>query len=189
MSALVFAGSAQFIAIGLIAQGASPLVILMTTLIVNLRHVLYSSSVAPYLAQVAPRIRILVAFLLTDEAYAIGMARYRDDPPGSTFFHWYTIGAGVGIYITWAGATLVGVMAGRLVPDLLSWGLDFALPATFIALLIPLMRTRSDGVAALTAGLGSLVGLGLPHRLGIVVAVVVGVTAGIIADTWIRRKA
>ena len=143
MSAIVFAGSAQFIAAGLFGAGAPGLVIVLTTLVVNLRHVLYSASIAPYVRHLSPAWKYLLAFLLTDEAYAVAITHYRRDSPeaaarGNT--HWYTLGAGLTLWVTWQISSAAGVVIGAQVPA--SWSLDFTLALTFIALLIPALTDR-----------------------------------------------
>lgn len=187
MSAIVFAGSSQFIATSLFA-GGSPLVILvLTTFIVNLRHALYSASVAPYVARLPWRWKVPLAYLLTDEAYAVAIQRFRtpvrdgDAPP-----YQYYLGAALALWITWQASTAAGVFLGAQAPANL--GLDFALAATFIALLIPLLTDRPAALAALVGGGMALLAAGLPYKLGLVLAVVCGIVAGIAAERIGRAR-
>lgn len=183
MSLIVFAGSSQFIAAQLFAAGTPGLVIVLTTLIVNLRHMLYSASIAPYVRHLSRPWKFLLAFLLTDEAYAVAITNYRrrdPAPAAGTDEHWYTLGAGLTLWIAWQISTLAGVALGASVPE--GWSLDFALPLTFIALLIPTLTDRPAALSALVAGLAAVVAHGLPFNLGLVLAVLAGISAGLLAE-------
>lgn len=185
MSFVVFAGAAQFIAVGLLGAGAPTAIVILTALIVNLRHVLYSASLAPFLSPLRPVWKWALAFLLTDEAYALAISRYRrdvarPDARGRSHPHWYVLGAGLMIYVVWQISTAVGIVLGAQVPA--AWGLDFTLPLTFIGLLIPVLIDRGSVGAALVAGIVAIVAAGLPLRLGLVVAALAGVAAGLTLD-------
>ncbi len=182
MSALVFAGSAQFIAIGLIASGTGLLVILLTTLIVNLRHLLYSASLLPYVRLLSQRWRVPLAFWLTDESYAVAHRHYLDPNEPLKDKHWYFLGSCLAMYSNWFLCTLVGVLLGRSLPGMAEWGLDFAMVATFIGIVVPLLRTRPMLVAALAAAAVAVAAHGMPYKLGLMLASLVGVTAGILAE-------
>ncbi len=179
MSTIIFAGSAQFIAVPLIASAVPGLVLVLTVFAVNLRHLLYSASVAPYLQPLRPFWKILLAYLLTDEAYAVAIAHYRADED-ATDKHWYFLGAGITLWLSWQASTAVGLLVGAQIPA--NWSLDFALPLTFIALVMPMIRNRAYVIAALAAGGVAVLTLALPYRLGLVLATVVGITAGMIAE-------
>lgn len=176
MSAVVFAGSAQFVTAQLVGAGAPALVIVATAFVVNLRHALYSASVAPYLKPLHPIWKWLLAYLLTDEAYAVAIIHYHrgDDASGK---HWFFLGAGLALWSTWQASTAVGIYLGAQVPA--SWSLDFTLALTFIALVVPALRDRAGVAAAGTAGLAAILGAGLPYKLGLVVAALAGIVAGL----------
>jgi 4-azaleucine resistance transporter AzlC len=179
MSALVFAGSSQFIAVGLFAAAAPWPVIVLTTLIVNLRHLLYSASVAPHLAHLPLRWKALLAYLLTDEAYLVAIRRYSGPPPVPDLRHGFFAGTGLVLWVAWQLATAVGVFVGARVPA--EWNLDFALPLTFIALIVPALADRPSAAAAVVAGLFAVLAAGLPYQLGLAVAALAGVAAGLLA--------
>jgi predicted branched-subunit amino acid permease len=98
------------------------------------------------------------------------------------FKHWFYLGAAVTMYVSWQIATWIGIWAGASIPDPAGWGLDFALPATFIAMLVPLMRSRGVIICVLVAGLSSLVLTNLPFQTGLIVAVVAGSLVGAAVD-------
>ncbi len=179
MSAVVFAGSAQFVAAQLIGAGTPALVVLMTTFVINLRHVLYSASLAPYLAPLRRPWKWLLAFLLTDEAYVVSIVRYRRGAPDSSG-HWHALGASLTLWVTWQISTAVGLYLGAQVPP--SWSLDFTLALTFIALVVPALNSGAAVAAAATAGLVAVLAAGLPLKLGLMLAASCGILAGLIAE-------
>lgn len=179
MSSIVFAGSAQFITTQLVREAAPGLVIVLTIAVVNLRHMLYSASLAPYLASLSTRWKILLSYLLTDEAYAPTILRYEKDgvqPLG----HWFLLGAGISLWSTWQVSTAIGIFLGTALPD--SWSLDFALPLTFIAMVMPVLKNRPAITAAFSAGMVSLIAYSLPYKLGLILAALVGIGVGTILE-------
>ena len=184
MSVLVFAGSAQFIAITLITGGVGAAVVLLTTFVVNLRHALYSASMQPFVRHLPSRWRVPLAFWLTDEAFAVIQHRYaRDD--SSPNKHWFFLGAALTMYLSWQLATLAGIAFGQAVPNVASWGLDFAMIATFIGIAVPMMRTRPQVASALVAAVVALLTWELPYKLGLIAAALAGIVVGV----WLERRA
>ena len=179
MSAIVFAGSAQFLTEQLIYEAAPALVIVLTISIVNLRHVLYSASVAPYVQHLSMRWKALLAYLLTDEAYAAVIVYYEKHGATPTG-HWFFLGAGLSLWLTWQVSTALGIFLGATIPE--SWSLEFALPLTFIAMLVPMLKDRAMVAAALSAGAVALLAAGLPYKLGLVLAALVGIGVGMVME-------
>ncbi|HDZ56222.1 MAG TPA: branched-chain amino acid ABC transporter permease [Pseudomonas xinjiangensis] len=188
MSAFVFAGSAQFIAISLIASGSGLAVILITTLIVNLRHMLYSASLLPYIRHLPQRWRIPLAFWLTDESYAVVQSYYLQPGISSPHKHWYFLGSCLAMYSNWFACTVIGVVLGHALPGMADWGLDFAMVATFIGIVVPLLRTRPMLAAALAAAAVALLAHSLPYKLGLMLAALCGVIAGVTAERLNRSS-
>jgi 4-azaleucine resistance transporter AzlC len=175
MSSLVFAGSAQFITTQLVHEAAPGFVIVLTIAVVNLRHMLYSASLAPYLASLSTRWKALLSYLLTDEAYAPTILHYEAN--GATpSAHWFLLGAGCVLWFTWQISTALGIFLGTAIPE--SWSLDFALPLTFIAMLVPVLKNQPAIAAALSAGAVALVAFSLPYKLGLILAALVGIAVG-----------
>lgn len=175
MSSVVFAGSAQFLLAQLAGLGAPGLLAVGAVGLVNLRHALYSASVAPALAHLPRRWKVLLAYLLTDEAYAAAIPHLSTEPR-SPQAHWILFGAGFALWAGWQLATLVGVGLGTQLPADL--GLDFALPLTFIAIVVPMIRDRASLAAAVAAGVAALLLAGLPYKTGLFAAALVGLAAG-----------
>jgi 4-azaleucine resistance transporter AzlC len=190
MSSVVFAGSSQFIGAQLMGAGAPGAVIVLTTLFVNLRHMLYSASLAPHVRHLSRGWKWLLAYLLTDEAYVVTILHYergrahagRDDPPPSqaAHKHWFFLGAGLALWTTWQLSTAAGVFLGAQVPA--SWGLDFTLAVSFIGLVVPALRDRALVAAALAAGLTAVLAFALPYQLGLMFAALVGIVAGLAVE-------
>ncbi len=174
-SILIFAGSAQFIAAGLVAEATPAAVVVLTILVVNLRHMLYSATMAPYFQSLPTRWKIALAWLLTDEAFAVGSLHYRRTQGPAR--HWFFLGTGLTLWGSWQVSTLVGIALGAWIPG--SWMLDFALPLTFMALLIPALDGRPTQASALAAAAFSIALTGLPYRLGLLLAALLAVGVGV----------
>ena len=175
MSSIVFAGSSQFVAAQLIHDAAPGLVIVLTIAIINLRHMLYSASIAPYLENLSPRWKGLLAYLLTDEAYATTVIHFEEEGTTPTS-QWFFLGAGFSLWLTWQSSSALGILLGTAIPT--SWPLDFALPLTFIAMVMPVLKDRPVISAALSAGLVALLAYSLPYKLGLILAALVGIMVG-----------
>ncbi|HEC23545.1 MAG TPA: branched-chain amino acid ABC transporter permease [Chloroflexi bacterium] len=182
MSLFVFAGSAQFIAAGLIAQGIAPMFIVLTTFIVNLRHVLYSASLAPYLKHLPRKWLLPLGFWLTDETYAVTIRRYQGDGGEASYRLWYYLGSAVFMYANWQLCTLIGIVAGQRLQNVAEWGLDFAMVATFTGIVVPLIVNRPMLICALVSGVTAVLANGLPNRLGLMLAASLGIAAGYAAE-------
>ena len=184
MSLLVFAGSAQFVAASLVASGTGLIVILLTTLIVNLRHVLYSASLLPFVRHLPQRWRVGLAFWLTDESFAVVHRYYLLNNPDLEHKHWYFLGSCLAMYSLWFVCTVTGALLGQALPSMGEWGLDFAMVATFIGIVVPMLRNRPMIVAALVASAVSIVAYALPYKLGLLLAALLGVVAGVLAEQF-----
>ena len=181
MSAFVFAGSSQFVAAGLVAGGAGAFIIILTTFVVNLRHSLYSVTLAPHMKHLPQRWLVPLAFWLTDESFLVVEQRYRQ-PDDSPYKHWFFLGSAIFMYTNWQLCTWIGIFAGQALPDPASWGLDFALVVTFIGMLAPGLRSRPVIACVLVAGAAALLLAGLPNKLGLIVATLAGVAVGMLAE-------
>jgi len=182
MSAFVFAGSAQFIAVGMVAGGAGVGVIILTTFLVNLRHALYSVTLAPYMKHLPQRWLAPLGFWLTDETFVVVVSHYQQ-ADGSPYKQWYHLGSSVFMYLNWQLCTLIGVVAGQSIHDPRSWGLDFALVVTFIGMVVPMIRNRAVLASVLVAGSTAALAQSLPNQLWLILAAVLGVAAGVIVES------
>ena len=154
MSLLVFAGASQFTAAGLFASGIAPLTIIATTLIVNARHLLLAASLAPHVRALPWWSRLLLGLQLTDESYATGIRRFATGGGSPA----YQFGANISLYVVWQLSTLAGIIVGSRIPNPAAYGLDLIFPLTFIAMLVPLLKSRANAFVAALGGLLAIIG-------------------------------
>ncbi len=182
LSACVFAGSAQFIAVGLMAAGTGWPFIVLTTLVVNLRHALYSATLAPHVKHLSPRWQIPLAFWLTDETFAV-VAQHYERPTSPLYKHWHYLGSALFMYVNWQVCTWLGFSLGQLIPNVAAWGLDFAMPVTFLGMVVPYLKNRAMVATVIVSGLVSILAYGMPNKLGLILAAAAGIGAGIIVES------
>lgn len=185
LSVLSFSGIAQLIASQLIAVDSPLIVTVGAAAVVSLRFLMYSAAIAPHLAHLDRRWRLLLSYVMTDQSFALAVRRY-GEPGDKSQRHWHFLGSALTLYVTWQAAVAFGVLAGAQVPA--SWSLDFAVVLSFIALLVPAVRTRADLAAAVVAAAVALWGAGLPYRLALVVASVAGIAAGLAIESRHARR-
>jgi 4-azaleucine resistance transporter AzlC len=181
MSLFVFAGSAQFIAAGLVAQGVSIPFIVLTTFVVNLRHALYSATLAPHVRHLSQKWLLPLGFWLTDETFAVVVTRYnRGD--SSPHKHWYQLGSSIAMYGNWQLCTLIGLVAGQSFQGIENLGLNFAMIVTFIGLVVPAVQTRPILLSVIVAGVVALLAYPLDNKIGLILAALCGVIVGVVAE-------
>lgn len=185
LSLLSFSGIAQLVTCQLLAAHAPVPVVVAGAAVVSLRFLMYSAALAPHLAHLDRRWRALLAFLMTDQSFASAVKRY-SEPGQSRHRHWHFMGSALTLYVSWQAAVVAGIVAGAQVPE--SWSLDFAVVLTFIALLVPAVRTRADLAAAMVAAAVALATAGLPYRLALVVASIAGIGAGLAIERLHARR-
>jgi len=176
LSVVVFAGASQLAMIELLGSDAALLVVVGTALIINARLVMYSASLAPHFIEEEGRWRGLMAYILTDQAFALAVTRYADGLEGVERRRWYFLGTAAPLWVVWQVCTVAGAIAGARVPAWLP--LRFAVPLTFLALLMPAIEDRATAAAALVGGGVATAGVALPYNLGLLAGAVLGVTAG-----------
>lgn len=187
MSVCVFAGSSQFIALGLLATGSPFGMIVLTTWVVNLRHLLYSVALVPYLKSLSQAWKLPLGFWLTDETFMVAVQRYRQSDR-SLYKHWFHLGSALAMYLNWQLCTLLGLTLGQRIPDAAAWGLDFAMVATFIGMTIPYLNTRPMIATVLVAGVMALLARSLPHQLGLMVAAIAGIGTGLLLEDRLKSN-
>ena len=180
MSVVVFAGAAQLVATQLINDGAPVIVILLSTFVINLRFMMYSASIAPHLHEFSLKKKSLVAYVLSDQAYAMSITHF-NRKPDAPYKAWFFAGACFALWATWQVGTAVGVFLGAQIPA--NWSLDFAIPLTFMALVVPALTDKPAGLAALAAGVTAVIADPLPFNLGLIVAALTGILVGLIAES------
>lgn len=184
MSLLVFAGSSQFVAVGLLATGASVATIVFTTFLVNARHILMSAALAPYFKSYSRKNLFLLGIGVTDEAFAIDMGEMKKGQRSASYFLTLHFTA----QFFWVFSTVVGAVLGNLVPEPQAWGLNFALPAMFIGLLLMQIKVKMEWILVLLAGgLSLLFAQILPGKWHIIIACIITATMGVIFEKWMTK--
>lgn len=179
MSFIIFAGSSQFVSAQMYGLGVPPIVNIFTIGVINLRHALYSASIAQYLQKLPTRWKLILAYLLTDEAYAVTILHYQKESD-KHIKHWFFLGAGLTLWTTWQLSTAAGIFLGATIPA--SWSLDFTLALIFIALVVPSIKDKASLGAALSAGIAAILLFGLPLKTGLLAASLIGIFAGMLVE-------
>jgi 4-azaleucine resistance transporter AzlC len=178
MSLVVHAGSAQFAALGM-WEGANAVSIILTTLVINLRHLLMGASIASHLRGVSPGWKALLALWMSDESYALAIAAY-ERGAGT---HWYFLGANLGIYLVWPTSGLLGALLGKALPESAQYGLGLIFPLAFLGLLTAFVSDwMGVAVALATGGLALLGSLLLPGKWYVIVAGLLGSGLGLLLE-------
>ena len=186
MSLIIFAGASQLVATQLMADHASIAVVIVTGLIINARMFMYSASLAPHWKGLHPAKKGLLAYMLTDQAYALSIARYTDEgdmSPSSKPLYYF--GAAVTVWSCFVLSTVLGARFGAVIPP--EWDLGFAIPITFIAVVVPAIKDKPVAMAALAAGTVALLAADLPHNLGLLAGAASGIAVGCLAERRISR--
>lgn len=179
LSAILFAGAAQLVATGMIKAGAGLATMLLTTLFITSRHLLYSVSMREKIRHLPKRWRFVLGFLLTDELFAL-CGKQSDQ----AFNRWYALGAGLSFYLVWNIASLIGILASNQIPELNELGLEFAVAATFIAIVTPTIQNRPIALSVLVALTLSVLFTTLHIPGALILSSLGGMLAGYFAEIW-----
>ena len=179
MSLIVFAGAAQLVVVDLLARDSQAWVIVGTALIVNLRMAMYSAAIAPHFKHLSGRWRAALAYLLTDQAFAVSITGFERQ---KNHREWFYLGAAVAMWGAWQMSTGAGVFMSETIPA--EWSLDFAVPLTFIALLAPAINNRAMLVVAILSGAVAVMAATLPFNLGLLLGASSGVALGGLIELW-----
>jgi branched chain amino acid efflux pump len=180
MSLLVFSGAALIVALQLISTGAPAVVVLFSALVVNLRFMIYSASLAPFLRHLSRRRKSLLGYLLSDQAYAASISHLSES--GGREQGWlHYLGAGVTMWAAWQVSVGLGLFLGARLPA--SWSLEFTIPLTFLALAVPAIKDRFSAAAAVIAGVTAVLADGAPFRTGLVLAALLGIFFGTVWES------
>lgn len=184
MSVIVYAGSAQLMAVSLFANGINPFSIVATTFVVNLRHLLFSASLSPYMTGWKKAEVAAFSAELTDETFGVHSLRFERGETDAP----QTLGINLTCQAAWVAGTLLGALAGGLINDVRPFALDYALPAMFIALLILQIKSRTHLLVAAFGGVLSMVlwMVGVT-QWNVIFATILAATFGAGVETWTRQ--
>ena len=185
LSLILFGGASQIVFAQLVAAGTPFGIILASVTTINLRHTLYGLSMAAYLRELPLFWRLGLAYLLTDEAYAVSIRRFSQQP-ASPYMHFHLLGTGLTLHLFWQVSTISGVVIGQTLPDSLSLG--FVIPLTFIAILAPIVRRPAELVAACCASVAVLISYNLPWNLWLILAAFAGIAGGLATERLTAQK-
>jgi predicted branched-subunit amino acid permease len=188
MTLLVFSGTAQLASLPLIAAEAPIWVILLTATVVNLRFVIFSAGLQPFFRRLSLWRRLLLGYIIVDTSFAIFLSRFSDaseNERGTTEQVWFFLGMGASQWIVWQSMSIVGILLGAQVPA--EWGLEFAAILALIALTLPMIVGKPALVGAVTAGVVAVAAAGAPLKLGLLLAVIAGIAAAMIAEVMLER--
>jgi predicted branched-subunit amino acid permease len=184
MNLIVFAGASQLAVLQLMSVGSPWLIMVLTAWVINVRFTMYSAAIAPYLQEEPLFRKAPFAYILSDQAFGVTMSRFSNQVPSNPA--WYFYGSAAIIWATWIASATVGTLLGTLIPE--SWGLDFAFPLSFMALMFAALKDRPAVLAALVGGLSAIFAKGLPYNLGLVLAALLGIGAGMLAESISSKK-
>lgn len=186
-SVLVIAGAAQFSALTLLIEDAPVIIILLTSLAVNLRMAMYSAALVPHFGKLRTRMKLIISYFLVDQSYALGISEYEERPeqPVKNKVA-YFFGVMLIMAPFWYLATYLGAVLGAKIPD--AFSLDFAVPICFIALIAPMLRTIPHIITAVVSVVAALALAWIPYSLGLIIAALLAVMAGAYAELKLGRK-
>jgi predicted branched-subunit amino acid permease len=179
-STIVFAGASQLAAMDLLSSGSAVAVAVATAWLINLRMVMYSAALAPWLGHESLGRRSLAAYVLTDQAFALSITRYSAGYPPEARLRYY-LGVGLSMWVNWVVMTVIGALIGPAIPE--DVPLDFAIPLCFLVLIVPAVKDVPTAVAGVVGGVGAvLVAEAGLQDAAIVLGAVLGIAAGTVAD-------
>ena len=174
MSSIIFAGASQ-IAFAKLYLFVSPTSLLTSITAINLRHFLYGVSMNEYLKNLTLKWRVIFSYLLTDEAYAVSI-KYFQNNSKSKYFYYHLLGSGLTLFFTWQVSTLIGIFFGGTIPSYLN--LEFIIPLSFVAIIIPMLKKKYDILACLSSGISGIILYKLDIELWIIFSAFCGIFAG-----------
>lgn len=184
MSVLVFSG-AQLVVAQMFLGGVPGAVIVASAGTMNLRHTLYSASLIGHIKHLSLKWRMLLAYLLTDEVFAVGIIHYQR-PGSAAKRHWFLLGAGVVMWVACQVGTAMGTLVGSAIPA--GWSVDFLPTLVFIALLVEAIKDRATLLAAFSAGVLATLAAGVPLKLSLIAATLIGIAAGVVFEIRATRS-
>lgn len=179
LSSILFGGASQIVFTQLIASTTPAAILIPSIGAINARHLLYSTSMLQYLAHLPLKWRVILSYLLTDEAYAVSIRRFTDRP-ANQHMHYHLLGSGLMLFMVWQLSTLAGIVLGKAIPA--EFELGFAIPLSFLAIVLPLLRKRAEYVAGGVAGIVALSCQALPWNSWLILAAICGIIAGMATE-------
>ena len=185
MSSIIFGGASQIAFVQLLSNSTPYGVIVTTVGAINSRHLLYSISMVEYLNKLSLSWRVTLAYLLTDEAYAVSIRKFIKHSDNS-ILHYHLLGSGITLFLSWQISTLLGVWLGNDLPEFLD--LQFIIPLTFIAIIIPMIKSKSTLITVISSGISALIFKNLDINFWIILSGLTGILAGMASSRWDKKS-
>ena len=176
-SLIIFGGASQIVFIQLLSGGASSLVAITSVGVINSRHFLYGAVLTEYLEKLSLIKKLIISYLITDQTFAVS-SRYFKNHKINNNSHYHLIGAGVILWTTWQVTTIIGIFLGSIVPD--EWGLKFAIPLTFLAIIVNDFRKLDHVIVMIISGISSLIFFDIPFKAYIIITPLIGLLSALI---------
>jgi len=185
MSLIVFGGASQIVLLQLFSGGASSLVIISSVGAVNSRHMLYGAVVSEHLSDLKMIWKIIISYFLIDQAFAVSNEYLKKNKDKNNYFH--LVGGGATCWVIWQSTTVLGIVLGSAIPEEL--GLSFAVPLTFLALLVNDFRKLINVIVIIISGLVATIGYSfIPFKAYVILAALTGLFSAIILTKLIKRS-
>ena len=176
-SLIIFGGASQIVFIQLLSGGASSLVAISSVGVINSRHFLYGAVLTEYLEKLSLIKKLIISYLITDQTFAVS-SRYFKNHKINNNSHYHLIGAGVILWTTWQVTTIIGIFLGSIVPE--EWGLKFAIPLTFLAIIVNDFRKLDHVLVMIISGISSLIFFDVPFKAYVIITPLIGLTSALI---------
>ncbi|WP_447739076.1 AzlC family ABC transporter permease [Pseudomonas laurentiana] len=186
MTLLFYSGSAQMVVMQLMQNAALPVTMVVTALVINLRFLMYSASLAPHLGQLPRHHKWPMAYMLSDQSFALCSLKLGSGGLGQYAYPYYA-GTALTMFFGWNLSVLAGMYLGASIPE--DWSLGFAIPLSFLALLIPSIRSAATLGAALAGSVLAVLAADLPYNLGLLTGALGGIIAGLAIESWKKPQA
>tara|TARA_B100001109_G_C18746347_1_gene419128 strand:+ start:97 stop:789 length:693 start_codon:yes stop_codon:yes gene_type:complete len=170
-SLIIFGGASQIVFIQLLSGGASSLIAVTSVGVVNSRHFLYGAVLTEYLEKLTLTKKLLLSYIITDQTFAVSNI-YLKKNKSNQYNYYHLIGSGITLWLTWQISTILGIFLGSIVPDEL--GLKFAIPLTFIAIIINEFRKLDHVLIMVISGISSLIFFNIPFKAYVIVSPLIG---------------
>ena len=184
-SLIIFGGASQIVFIQLLSGGASSLVAITSVGVINSRHFLYGAVLTEYLEKLTLIKKLMISYLVTDQTFAVS-SRYFKDHKINDKSHYHLLGAGITLWTTWQLTTIIGILLGSIVPD--EWGLKFAIPLTFLAIIVNEFRKLDHVLVMLISGISSLIFFDIPFKAYIIITPLIGLFSALLIIKFKENK-
>jgi predicted branched-subunit amino acid permease len=186
LAGFAFAGSSQAVLTQFVSSGAPLFIAIVSGLVVNLRMMVYSAAIAPSLSGASRKERFLWAAFLVDQTFISDQARRARGTFNAHPLAFF-LGCSAVLWPAWLLTNAIGAFLGAQLPS--TWQLEFTIPLSFIALVVPLLKSRGQMASGIAGGIAGVILFALPLKLGLIAACVVGTCVGLLADTLFRVTA